>query len=407
MKDKKVIVCGAGASGMVAAIMAAIKGHKVTILEANEKPGKKIYATGNGKCNLTNSLMSSSCFRGTNDEFINDIIGRFGYDETILFFKELGLLFKNKNGYVYPKSAQASSVVECLLLECERVGVNIICNDAVLDIIKTRDTFIVKTSSNIFECDAVILSSGSKAGINSNKLPLSTGYDIAKSFGHKLIPIVPALTGLKCKNKKLYKIVSGVRCDAKITLYSHNEIKSFDEGEIQLTDYGVSGIPVFQICRYAGYSLKSKQDTYIAVDFMPDYEKEDIINLLLYKIKRNPNNTLLEYFNGILNSKLALGFIKVAGEDENTRGYDIRDNQIKRLVDMIKGYKDVVMETNNFQNAQVCAGGVSLNEVTLNMESKLVEGLYITGELLDVDGMCGGYNLQWAWATGYIVGMEI
>lgn len=407
MKTPEIIVIGAGASGITAAIQAAKRGLKVTILEANEKPGKKIYATGNGKCNLTNAKMDISCFRGSNPEFINNVISRFNYQDTIKYFSELGLMFKDKNGYLYPASGQASSVVEALVTECRRLDIKILCQLKIEKLYKNKNKFIVVTDNDKFMADAVILACGSFAGISEKKLPNVSGYDMAKQFGHKIIPLVSALTGMRCRNKSFYKKSAGVRCDGEIQLYSEGKLMGSDVGELQLTDYGISGIPVFQLARYASYSIRNKKETCIRADFMPSVTENELKKVLRAKIDRNPECRMSEYMNGIINDKLSAALLEYAGINADKKGKLISDDELLRLVYCIKNYKDYVMEINGFQAAQVLAGGVSLDEINENMESVYEKNLFITGELLDADGICGGYNLQWAWATGYIAGNEV
>lgn len=412
MKTPKIIVAGAGASGLVAAIEAAKRGFDVTVMEANDKPGRKIYATGNGRCNLTNEKMDISCFRGSSLKLISSVIDRFGYKDTMNYFSELGLMFKDRNGYVYPASGQASSVVNALLSECRKLDIKILCNSAVKNVSKNKNEFTVDTEDGKYKAEGVILSCGSMAGILPDKLPKVKGYDIAEKLGHKIIPTASSLTGIRCRNNLFYKEASGVRCDGEISVYSEDKLLGRDVGELQLTSYGVSGIPAFQVCRHAAYSVADNHNTYIKIDFMPNVTKEELYSVIINKVKRNGELTVSEYLNGILNDKLAGAIVNYAGIDKKVRGSRIiRERSghgiIKKLVSCIKEYKDTVTGINDYKDAQVLAGGVSLKEVSENMESMYVKNLYITGELLDADGICGGYNLQWAWATGYIAGNSI
>ncbi len=412
MKTKKIIIIGAGASGMVAAIESAKRGFSVTILEVNEKPGKKIYATGNGRCNITNIKMDASYFRGTDITLIESVIERFGYEDTMNYFGELGLMFKDRNGYVYPASGQAASVVNSLVMECDKLNIKILCKVEVKNVNKKNDRFYIDTDNGKFDADGVILSCGSMAGIMANKLPKASGYDFAKGFGHKIIPLVSSLTGMKCGNTSFYKETSGVRCDGNINVYSDDKLLAEDKGELQLTAYGVSGIPTFQVCRYAAYSIKNKKNTYIQIDFMPEISKEELYKQIIKRINRNERLTMPEYLNGILNDKLAVALVSQSGMDRCMKGCDILKSKggkdkLQNLVNYIKEYNDKVTGINEFKDAQVIAGGVSLKEVDDNMQSIYSENLYMTGEMLDVDGICGGYNLQWAWATGYIAGNSI
>lgn len=411
MNKKKIIIAGAGASGMVAAIEAAKRNIDVTLLEANDEVGKKIYATGNGRCNLTNKKMSESFYRSYDMNFVKNIIDSFGCKETLRYFEELGLMFKDRDGYVYPMSGQASSVAEVLFTACQLYGVHIICNSPVISITKQNNYFTVRTPEKTFKSEGLILSCGSIAGISKGKQLKINGYDLAKSMGHKMIPIVSALTGLQCENKEFYKTAAGVRCDGKIEIWTDNgkssKPEAEDMGELQLTAYGVSGIPAFQVSRYAAYDIREKKKVMIQLDFLRNITKEEICYMIHKKRKINKNITILQCFTGILNDRLAAALIKENNTDVNKKACDISDEEINKIAETIKAYRDTITGVNDFTSSQVLAGGMRLDEFKETMESKLVENLYMTGEMLDADGMCGGYNLQWAWATGYIAGNNI
>ena len=408
MSDKKVVIIGAGASGMVAAIEAAKNGYDVTVLEAGDKPGKKIYATGNGKCNLTNENMDMSNFRGTDIGFIEKIISRFDKEETKRYFKELGLMLKDKNGYVYPLSGQASSVVYGLENKCRQLDVKILCSQRVEKVEDAGNRkFIIYTENQKYISDFLIIATGSYAGIPEKKRIHYSGYEIAKQYGHKLIPVVPSLTGIYCKNKEIYKKISGVRTDGRISLYIDKKLIESELGELQLTDYGVSGIPTFQLARCAGYGLKDKKDVSVKIDFLPDISREELYTHLKSKITDNSRGNMQDYLNGVLNNKLIKGLMESIKFDVMSKGKNISEEKLYEIVDGIKNYKDEVVKINDIAYAQVCAGGVSLKTIDENLESIYREGLYFTGEVLDADGKCGGYNLQWAWATGYVAGNSL
>ena len=408
---KSIIVVGAGASGLVAAIEAAKRGIDVTLLEADSQAGRKIYATGTGRCNLTNKKMSEEYFRSRNMAFVKEIIGSFGYRETISYFGELGLCFKDRDGYIYPRSGQASSVAVALYNECLFYGVHIILNSPVEAIEKKENFFYVKTPHKEYSSKGIILSCGSLAGIPKRKRLRINGYDLAKSLGHGMIPIVSSLTGMKCENKDFYKAVSGVRCDGQIRLLVEGgegyETAAWDEGELQLTDYGVSGIPAFQVSAYGAYAIREKKGVRLKIDFVSNMTTDSIFNMIKEKGKKNKNITILQCFIGVINDKLAAALIEELHIPADEKACHIDDSLIKRLAAEIKSYTDNVTDVNDFASAQVLAGGINLDELKSTMESKLVPDLYMTGEMLDADGMCGGYNLQWAWATGYIAGNHI
>lgn len=400
-KKRNIIIIGGGASGLVAAITAARAGADVTILEQKERLGKKILSTGNGRCNYTNARMDTSFFRGEDLSIVENVLSQFDANDTLKFFEDLGIFPKERNGYYYPKSDQASAVLDVLCMEIERLGVNVYCDTKVVSIQK-KEEFFVKTTKCIFASDAVILSTGGKASpvLGSD----GSGYALAKSFGHSITPVVPALVQLHGKGT-FFKMVSGVRADAKVSLYVNNQRIAADTGELQLTNYGISGIPVFQISRYAALALQRKETPIVNIDFMPEFEEAALRSFLVKRKSRNPEKTAEEFLIGVLNKKLIPVLLRASGIAIDTKIRMLKEEQIQRLCEKLKRFSIEIIKTNSFEQAQVCAGGVLTSEVhAKTLESRLQEGLYITGELLDVDGVCGGYNLQWAWATGAIAG---
>ena len=252
--SKRVIVIGGGASGMTAAIFAARQGAAVTLLEHMDRVGKKILSTGNGKCNLTNRRMDASCYRSSAPEFPMEVLGRFGEPETEAFFEELGIVLKDRNGYLYPASGQASSVLDALREELSRLGVNIVteCGEAEVAAPGSgkggNQEWTVLCKKGRFCSDALILAAGSKAAPSTGSD--GSGYDLAKRLGHRIIRPLPALVQLRCR-EKFFKQISGVRADACVSIWADGERLAYDQGELQLTDYGISGIPVFQVSRFA------------------------------------------------------------------------------------------------------------------------------------------------------------
>ena len=256
MKQRNVIIVGGGASGMLAAISAAREGAKVTILEHKDRIGKKILSTGNGRCNLTNEYMTPDCFRGDDVSIVSSVLKQFGYEETIDFFEKLGVILKNRQGYIYPISDQASTILDVLRMELERLKVSVCLEHCVTAIKKNAKGFQVVTNKGTYQGDALILATGGKAAsvLGSD----GSGYSLAKQFGHLMSPVVPALVQLKGKGT-YFKQVAGVRTQARISLYVNDIFVSEDTGELQLTNYGISGIPVFQISRYAAKGLYEKK----------------------------------------------------------------------------------------------------------------------------------------------------
>lgn len=402
MKARNVIIVGGGASGLVAAISAARKGAAVTIIEQKDRLGKKILSTGNGKCNLTNEYMELDCFRGDDTSIVTKVLNRFGYKETCQFFEELGVLLKNRQGYMYPISDQATTILEVLRMEVERLRVKVILNENVISISKNKKGFIVKTNAATYCGDSVILSTGGKAApvLGSD----GSGYGIAKSFGHKISPVVPALVQLQGKGN-FFKTISGVRTNATVSIYVDDELQGKDTGELQLTNYGISGIPVFQTSRYAAKALYQKKNVKAEIDFLPTMSIEELSSYLANRKQQHAYKNMGDFLVGMFPSKLIDLFLKIAKVDSKTKVTDVADRQWHILMKLMKSFFVEIEGTNSFEQAQICAGGVKTTEINPDtLESLLEDGLYITGELLDVDGICGGYNLQWAWATGYIAG---
>ena len=411
----KIIVIGGGASGLTAAICAAGQGAKETVLEAADRPAKKIYATGNGKCNLTNQKMDELCYRGMDPEFAKRTLEKFGFEETLEFFGNMGMMFKNRNGYFYPSSGQASSVAELLIHRCEEAGVSIRVNCMVKEVTKKNGTFLIrckvqkKQGKKVLEekeitekCDKVILAAGSNAGGFGCEI---TGSRIAAQMGHCIVPEVPALTALECGQKDFFQKNSGVRTDGKITVLDEGEhILAEDTGELQLTAYGVSGIPAFQVSRYAAYALRQKKPVYAQLDFLSEFSFVELYDKIQIVRKRYPESKISDVLSCIFNRKLAESFLDELKVEPNFPVSKMDPARIKKLLQHMKKFRVKILNVKGMEHAQVCAGGVSTGELTDEFMSRKVKDLYIIGETVDIDGMCGGYNLQFAWAGGWISG---
>lgn len=393
MEKKRVCIVGGGAAGMMAAIIAAREGAAVTVLEHNEKTGKKILATGNGRCNLTNLYQAASCYHSQERNLAWEVLEQFDVQETIRFFSELGIYTKNKNGGLYPSSMQASSVQELLEMEARYRKVKIKCREHVTEIqvlqAAAKPVFQVKTETWSYEADAVILACGSKASAIEGAD--GSGYTLAKSLGLKVIKPLPALVPLKGKGTYFTKW-AGTRVEGKVILKAGAQILDTAEGELQLTDYGISGIPVFQLSSQTARLLDSGVPVSAELDFLPDFDEKGLEEFLKRRENACPYKTQRELLTGLLPKKLA----DVLSEGKNDR---------KTLVQRIKRFSVEIKGTKAFDMAQVCSGGVSLTEINpKTMECRKIPGIYLAGELLDTDGICGGYNLQWAWSSGACAG---
>ncbi len=404
---KQICIIGGGASGLMAAITAARKdaSARITIIEKKEKPGKKLLATGNGRCNLTNANLSVSAYRSDNPEMIGPVLDAFGYEDTLSFFDSLGLLLKKREDYIYPRNDQAASVLNQLLLEAKRLGVVFFNDETVTTVGKRKTQFEIITSRQTLLADRLILATGGKASsaLGSD----GSGYGFAKTFGHSLRPVTPALVQLQVSNHP-FKDASGVRTQALVTAYVDGEYLASDTGELQITAYGISGIPVFQISRFIAKGLAAGKDCLVRVDLLPEYKQKNCKKLLKRLMAEKDKLTIEELLSGIFPLKLVASILKYAKLQKTRYASKLTEDEMDRLILSFKRMDLSIFDTMGFDHAQVCAGGVSLSEIDLStMMSKKCEHLYLIGELLDVDGICGGYNLQWAWSTGYLAGMHV
>lgn len=409
--EKQGIIIGGGAAGLMAAITAAENGADVTILEHMPRVGKKILATGNGKCNMTNLHMTADCYRCGEPEVPMQVIGTFPVSDTIQFFRRLGILTTDRNGYVYPVSGQAQTVLDALREKTDSLGIRTVCESKVYAIEKDKKgSFVVKSETGSYSGNFVILAAGSMAAKTTGSD--GSGYELAKSLGHKVKKPLPALVQLKC-NGDFFKGIAGVRTDVRVSLYTvgrNGELEALlaaDSGELQLTDYGISGIPVFQVSRYAAEALDRRKRVMAVVDFMPDYTEEEVFRILEEQRNYLYDRKAGDFLNGLFNKKLAALFMKAARIKPELDVAVVSNKKLGELVEVIKEMTFEVTGTNSYDKAQICMGGVPLSEVdAATMESRLVPGLYFAGEILDVDGICGGYNLQWAWSSGYLAGVS-
>lgn len=399
------IVIGAGASGMMAAINAKEAGHDVRILERMNKIGKKILATGNGKCNLTNTKIDETSFRSTNKAFPYTSLKKFGVDMTMKFFDDLGMPLRDKNGYIYPHSEQAVTVVDILQSKLHHLSIPIDVDTEVTKLQKSKHGFSIQTSNGEYKADICVLATGGKAHmeLGSN----GSGYKLAKQLGHSIIPTVPALTAL-IASKGIFKEWAGIRVQGEVTIFTDGKQLAKAAGEVQLTNYGISGIPTFEVSRFAARALLEGKQVTANLNFMPDHTREEMLSHLTSIIHRCSYKNIQGVLQGMFHKKLVGGLIERMNFNPYMPASSMDRQDIEKAVDIIQNYQIKIDGTNPFEQAQVTCGGVSTKEVNPEtMESKIVSGLYLTGELLDVDGTCGGYNLQWAWTTGRLAGVNI
>ena len=391
------IIIGAGAAGLCAAIIRARAGHNVIILEQNSKVGRKILVSGNGKCNIDNKYIDKRRFHSQNPSFIEDVLNGYDFEVVEKFFISLGLeLIEGKEGKMFPLSLQASSVVELLEYEAKRAGVEIVCDCTVKSIDKTGATFTLKTSEGTKTCEQLLLANGSPAAPQLGGS--DSGYAFATKLGHTLIPRHPSLVQL-CSDETWVKTCAGVKVAGIAQLYANGEYITEKEGDLLFTNYGISGLAILDLSREVSTRLASFDYCELNLDLMPKLSKEKLTNLLLNRIQSKSMKPITLWLQGIINKKLIhiiLEQSKCKVKIEN----DLNRKEINKIVHSIKNLKLSISDTKGFQGAEVSTGGIDTKEVNpQNMESKIVPDLFFAGEILDVDGDRGGFNFHWAWVT--------
>lgn len=409
MESTDILVAGGGAAGIMAALAAAGSGRgKLLIIEKMGQLGKKILATGNGKCNYTNYYQAKECYRGNDVSFAWKALQRFGYKETIELFRSYGIIPYDRDGYVYPLSGQASCVRDILERELKSTKAVVNKEEKITDVSihknkksGKQDGFIIITGNNRYFAKKLIIATGGKAGAVHGSD--GSGYSLAKSLGHSIITPFAALTSCIITGKYT-KDWGGVRTNGTVKAYnSKGKLLCEDTGELQFVVQGISGIPVFQVSRYVSEELIKGGKPYLTIDIMPLYSEEDITASLL--CRKQKSGSIGDIFMGMLNNKLAAALLKFCGISIKRPAAGLTEIEASHIASVMKEWHLDINGTGGFEKAQVTGGGVPVSEINVGtMESKICKGLYFAGEIIDIDGMCGGYNLQWAWTSGYIAG---
>lgn len=406
-KMEQVMVIGGGASGIVASIVAARKGIKVTLIERQARIGKKILVTGNGRCNITNTSITSNAYHTNNKKDYMKPLEMITTKMVLEFFETLGIIPLYEGNKVYPLSEQASSVVDVLRMELERLGVTILTEEKVIKLKQKKGKWRIYTEKeNMYLSDAVIVATG---GMAAPQLGCdATGYHILEQLGHYVYPAFPTLVHMKSSTRAC-KMLQGTKLKAKASIYVQNEWKRTEQGEVLFTEDGLSGPPIFQLSRIASDAFLNQMSCSVKLDLFPDRTKEELVSLIYTRIANAPKRTIEQLFIGWLHKRAIVPILKTAGVTNiHLLSEQIEYTEVQSIVDTLKAWKFEIKGTRDYRYAQATAGGISLEEIHLEtMESRIAKGLYITGEILDVDGDCGGYNLQWAWATGMLAGDSI
>lgn len=490
-RKRTVAVIGGGAAGMMAAIEAARAGAIVTLIEKNPQLGKKLATTGNGRCNYTNLDMGDRIggkFRGFHPEFATSSLDALPPEAVLDWFREIGVEPRFRGSYVYPNSDQASAVVDALREELHRLSVKVHYNAEVKSVQRIdTDTevsaakasmpgkaasaseirekrnagyFMIQCTDAVVKADRVILAAGSKAAPKTGSN--GDGYFIARKLGHTIVPYVPALCGIRCAGDA-FRALAGIRTEAALELSIDGRCVDREAGELQLVDYGISGIPVFQLSRYAAYALQEGKKAVVYINFLPGFTeagavrdsdrnvaagaavrnskrassssgistievsaaknaqnawtevscrvakaedpKDLAVQLFRQRQERLAGRKMESFFTGLLHQKLGQLLLRMANVRPELPVAELSEKQLRSLASLSVRFKAECVEMNGFQQAQVVAGGIDTTEVDSDtMASRLVPGLYFAGEVLDIDGICGGYNLQWAWASGFVAG---
>ena len=397
----KIGIIGGGASGMMAAITASEQPeNQVLLFERQSRVGKKLLATGNGRCNLTNLHLSVDCYHGSAPVFVRPALAAFGAEDAREFFQSLGLLTVcEPSGRVYPYTDQANSVVDVLRFALARSNVRLLTSCEVLSLRRDSDGFLLKTAEDSFRVDRVIVTAGGLAG---TKLGGSlSGYKLLRSVGHHCTRLCPSLVQLKTEDT-LVKSLKGVRTQAAVRLLCRDAVIAASEGEVQFTDYGISGPAVFDISRAA--SCASEECT-VRLDLLPGLNADGLRSALCIRIAKQPNLSCDDLLTGFLHNRLGRVLLRYAGVSGQTSLSELPWEQLQAVCDAVHCFSLPVHGTMDMDSAQVTAGGICTEEFDpQTLQSRLIPGLYAAGEVLDIDGDCGGYNLQWAWASGRLAG---
>lgn len=421
-EEYDVAVVGGGAAGMTAAITAARAGARTVLLERNDRLGRKLLMTGNGKCNLGNRDLKQSDYYSDDMAVAASVLERFGTEETIAFFASLGLLIREKRGYLYPASEQAAVVLDVLRYGLEREQVQVLTEAPVQEIRQQKPEkadenrqagYVLQLQDGRrLRARRVLLTCGGQAAPATGSD--GSGYTLARALGHRVIDPVPSLVQLHC-GEKYCKALAGVRAEGTVRIYpvqaAENGRKGTvqpclceEYGEIQLTEYGISGIPVFQLSGQVNQLLARGRKLRAELDFFPQYDAQAYERLCRQRLKRADGGTVEAFFTGMLHKKIMNVCIRQAGLSPEQQVSQADPGKLRQVFALCRCLPFTVTGSHSFENAQVCRGGVSLKEVDLQLQSKRCRGLYLAGELLHVDGRCGGYNLQWAWASGAVAG---
>ena len=369
----------------------------IDVYEANDRVGKKILVTGNGRCNLSNAVISVEDYFGDTDLF-EEVYPVFDRSDSLSFFRSCGLCTCSDDaGRIYPSSKKSASVLDALMYECERTGVRMHTETRIERIQKTEDGYLLNGK---FHADLVILAVGGKAG--AAKQHTDAVFSFLKDAGVRIAPMYPALTAFSITD--FPKSVKGVRAAGRLALQANGNPLASSEGEVQYTEYGISGIAAMQLSSYVEVKDIRSGNVYIAIDSLPDLQYNELRSHFEDLKKSRPDMPVAVFMTGLLPKGLSLAFMKEAGVEERTFLRNMTRQQEGVLLACCKAKKYRVNGLRGFENAQVMRGGIAASELTEKLELKKLPGVFACGEMLNINGDCGGYNLQWAWSSGAVAG---
>ena len=396
-----IVIIGGGPSGMAAAIKASEnKNNKVTIIERQGRVGRKLLSTGNGRCNLTNTGAGLSNYHGDDVSFAAYALKVYSPYEILRFFGDLGLIVTEEyGGRVYPMSNHAGSVLDVLRLKLDTQGVEIITGAVVSSVTKSKDKFNVKWDGGSITADKVIVACGGCAG--SKLGGVMDGYNILKGSGHSRTSLYPALTQIRTE-ADFPKAMKGIKIDGRLKILRNNRVLAENSGDILFTETGISGTAAFEVSRTVS---TGGEGLFVSIDFFENMTKEELFAFIQNRKKSAPLLPANQLFTGSVHNRAGQMICKYVGISGGREASSVKKAEIAALCDAAKDFRIKITGVSGFESAQVTAGGIKTSEFDpKTMESKLVPGLFACGEVLDIDGDCGGYNLQWAWASGLIAG---
>ncbi len=405
----KIAIIGAGAAGLIAAITAkrVDKNVELDIFDINTAIGKKILASGNGRCNISNINAQTENYIGENSSFVSFCLSQFDFSHFKKFSKSIGLLLDIKeDGKVYPLSNEAKSVIKLLQSQMEGLGINFIASTKILDIKKINDKFILNSEDKKFEnYDKVLISSGLAAAPQLNSTEI--GLNLAETFGHTFNMTYPSLVGLQTDFEYKSRL-QGMKKESLVSLYIDGQKEKEIEGDVLFTKYGVSGFAILDISQYAVYPMYLYQDVQISINLFPKQSRNEVLGMLESLIKSLPNENLENLLSGIVSNKLASVILDVIKVNKETKAKDINAKNIRAIVNTLINLRMKIIDTQGFKHAEASGGGVRTEEIDeKTFESKKCKNLFLAGEVLDIVGNRGGYNLQFAWASGYLAGKSL